>query len=584
MRRGIAWAALALLLTGCGGEETRTRQPLSLAEAPWAAACVDCHPSETRAWLGHAMADTLGPLDADRMPAEPADEWVLNPASGAFYRVEGNEAGWRIVEEHDAPGSTRRSMELAWRIGAGVRDMAFVARDHGRWQFSPLEFYTGLGWASAPFEFGAHPAGLRQPVTPDCLSCHTTRELPNPYPYNDLGDLEPVGLDCGACHGPVEEHVRRMEADEQGDPAILNPADLVPGRQLDLCARCHLEGDARIPLTAAGHTGVQPGDDLLQERAVLVGREPGDDFSFVSQARRLALSECFQASTDMTCQTCHDPHTALALDQPAGTQAACVSCHEGPHRPVAGGEPPPRQRACADCHMRVARPFDLPHGAVTDHWIRSFLPPAADDGMVRHNESGDSDWVLFKWRPTDPDRLERDAADALLAQALIHGGQVSRSTALFDLLPPAGSEDARTGPILELAPTHFMRGRAYASSGRPADAEQAYRDALALDPEMPEASMNLAWHLLERGQTAEARALASRVASRHPRAENPWRLLGAAALAEDDVRGAANAWQRSLDRQPDQPRLWHSLADALAAAGDEQGAMEARSEAARRHR
>src|SRR6185503_14257354 len=127
-------------------------------------------------------------------------EWT-NPDTGTRF-VYGADAQGPIVIATRADGG-RRVQRVVGRIGAGIFDTSFVGteldplgRPTGRLSFLPLEQLADGHLAPAPFEELAG-AGLDQPVTAECLECHTTgdpRALPavqktadRVYPGNALG-------------------------------------------------------------------------------------------------------------------------------------------------------------------------------------------------------------------------------------------------------------------------------------------------------------------------------------------------------------------------------------------------------------
>ena len=57
----------------------------------------------------------------------------------------------------------------------------------------------------------------------------------------------PNGIDCERCHGPGSLHVSNrltgVEPEGENDFAIVNPSKLDWERQIDVCQRCHLQGN-----------------------------------------------------------------------------------------------------------------------------------------------------------------------------------------------------------------------------------------------------------------------------------------------------------------------------------------------------
>lgn len=558
--------ATALLFGACGGEHPPAdgdpRAALPASALPETETCAECHPVVVRQWLQHGMADALGPLEPERLAARPDTAWLEHAPSGFRHRVEDAEGGWILAQELAQPPADlpppRREVPLLARIGAGVQDVSFVAVEQGRWFFAPLEHLTRGGWTHAPFQQAGAGAGLGFRVTAECLGCHTDAPVPAAFPAHDLHDFAPRGISCSACHGDATAHVARMRSGvplRADEPlGVLDPAGLPPARQLDLCARCHLEGDAQLDLTP--HAPFRPGDDLLARRVVLVAREPSSRPSFVSQVQRLAASACFRASPEMTCTTCHDPHLPPRAQDRARLLAACADCHEPTAHPVLPS--PPESADCASCHMPAVEPFDLPGVRIADHWIRRVpdaLPPLTG---FREHESPDGHWEAFRYRADDEMRHDerRVAAVRALARAS-HGHALEAAEALAGGLPPGLPAEA-----------HFARARALADAGRSEAALAGYETALALDPGHAAARLNHGWLLLESGRSDEALAAARSLMAAHPRADAPWLLAAAAHSALGEHDAARAAVEQSLSRFAAQPEVLQRLGRAALAAGD----------------
>ncbi|MFK5955780.1 MAG: tetratricopeptide repeat protein [Planctomycetota bacterium] len=572
---------IPLLWVSCGGSEgdaassTRVadivsfeRQHLPIKQLPVLGdqECGQCHADIVRQWKLHGMADTLGALDPERIPAELDGSWLHNQQSNFAYQVKASNDAWKLLAFRDAPApgwpKFQQARQLPFRIGAGVNAMSFVAESSGRWFFAPIEFYTGQGWEPAPQEFGSTPGGLHHPITGECLSCHSDTRTPDVYPLNALAGFRPEPLSCITCHGAGDAHVDLMKKGEyaQADLHILYPGDLSSELQLDLCARCHLEGDARIEFDLnSPHPA--PGERLSEHRAVMVAKEASDDFSFVSQVRRLALSACFQNSPDMTCSSCHNPHLPPRLQDAATRVQKCLNCHADiqPH-----GNPT-AEEDCISCHMPRRKPYDLQAVEISDHKIGIHPDRAKVEHGFRPMESLSGNWEVFRYRPTDGVNLSDLELRALDAMTLAEKGFQERALAQFDTLPSSGSFAGL--PVLQLPQFHFLRGRTLTTAGRNSEAQEAYRTALHFAPNMPEAQLNLAWLLVDAGELKEAEMLAQQTAELFPEAEAPWNVLFLIASKRQDSAALGAAATASLERQPDQPRILQALGRMHLASG-----------------
>lgn len=522
------------------------------------ARCIECHPGIVERYRAHPMARTLAPIDEASARALAGLDFD-DARSGYRFAVEG---GALVERGNDLAGLPphRLARTIEGFVGAGVRLRSLVLRDGERRLYAPVEWATGHGLVAAPHQEMTPASRLTFALGSDCLRCHTSGPIEPAFP-TELASAAPLRpIDCDACHGDPAAHLADPKAGN-----LVNPAHLPRERQLDVCANCHLQGDARLDLPAGAPW--RPGDDLLAHRAVFVARTPPVEFGFVSQSRRLALSACFRAS-DVTCTTCHDAHG----DAGAATERsdrACAECHR--QLP----EEHPREGSCSACHLARGEPFDVRDVTITDHFIRRVpvLPaPPPPRGPLRSKESQDADLVRVRWSAGAD-----GSDDVALAVALVHLGFEDRGLAAFRAIETRGPYPPS---LVGWAELHFARGRCLERT-EPRAAEAAYLAALQRDPGHAEAAINLGLLLVKRG-APEAEDFLRATAERFPKAEQPWRNLAALALSRRDAAAFEAALAEALARKPALPALWRELGRARLRRGDAAGALEALLEAAAR--
>jgi predicted CXXCH cytochrome family protein len=558
--------ALALLLPALVALDARGSQ--STPSSPDATAlgaerCVDCHAATVASYARTGMARALGPIEAGELaglgPVPAGETGYRYHFEGA--RKPGAEGGlpaW-IVEsfgEPQSPEHVRSAAQLAFAVGAGDLDRSYVALQHGRWWFAPLEVLSAAGEKPRHAELAPGHSiqpllRLESPIGEECLACHTDRPPPRGYPLNlepaAAAGWTPRGISCAACHGDVDAHADWREQELAGhrpagaDP-VLQHRSLDLEQRLSVCARCHLQGDARVALTP-GERGVPPpGGDFLDRWAVFVPRVPDDDVAFVSHVERLVASPCYLGSRDerdpragLSCETCHDPHRPTSDERERlRVRSACLECHAVERSPAEpdGCSLPLAERSardCVDCHMPTTAVFDVGHVRIHDHRIARQPAPAQSYESLRVQHSTDGDLSVFAWPGRARQEYAEDPGLAMMAAVIARFPQ--RALALVDR-EPAPSVSA-------LATYHHLRGVLLEQLERPADAAQAYGAALSRDREQIDSAVNLSLVLGRLGRVDDGIELATRVLERHPRAEGALRNRALLRLSAGDEAGFA---------------------------------------------
>ncbi len=259
-------------------------------------------------------------------------------------------------------GAPRRSERFGVVIGSGRKAQSYLYWRGSQLLQLPISWFAAThSWANSP-GFPVDQVKFNRLIPAHCLECHattctllpTTATIPGPDPpaFFDRATMI-FGIGCESCHGPGAAHVAfhsRHPAEKKGQ-FIVNPASLSRQQRLDVCAACH--SGIRQALQPA--FSFRPGDTLAR----FFGPSPVVDTVHAevhgNQYGLLAASKCFRFSNDLTCTTCHGPHTGGTSDLAAFSQR-CMSCH-GPgtnhycKRPPLKGEN--IQQNCIDCHMPV---------------------------------------------------------------------------------------------------------------------------------------------------------------------------------------------------------------------------------------
>lgn len=518
--------------------------------------CADCHPAIVASYSRTGMGRALGPLLPGELDGLGA---VADATTGLTYQLEESAGrGWLVESWRDRVTGTerRRSAPLGFAIGAGIMDRSFAARRGGLAWFAPLEVLSAHGEHArravlAPGHMMIPGTRLSTPISEECLTCHTDNLPPRDYPLNLIpADWQALGISCAACHGDTLAHAAWRRTDLEGgevegaDP-ILDHSAMGTEQRLSICARCHLQGDARIALRA-GERGIPaPGGDMLESLAVFLPSVSDSDVAFVSQVERTLLSPCYLESLagplPLTCEVCHDPHVSVfEAPERARTRAACGKCHP-PGLSSATAAPCSLSRErhgdsdCVACHMRRTPVFDVAEVEIHDHFIQRTPPPASRFERIRVKHTTDGLLSPFAWPGTDAAAVAADAGLAMMAAAIAGFPEVAAAGA--DLPPGAFSR--------RLPSYYHVHGLILEAAGRLDDARKAYRRALVLDPSLPESRMNLALLRARLGRTEQAAAGLLALIEDHPRAEGAYRNLALVRLQQGDGEGFARCLEQA---------------------------------------
>ncbi len=319
------------------------------------------------------------------------------------YRLEGKDTIYQRTER------------ISYIVGSGQHTNSHMMNVNGYVSQVPATFFTQKEkWDLPPgFENGFNSRFSRK-IELECMSCH------NAYPKIVLGSENkyeniPNGIDCERCHGPGSEHVKQKQAGnlvdigKEIDYTIVNPAKLPIELQLDVCQRCHVQGNAVLK-EGKSFYDFRPGMKLSDVMDVYMPVYKGDESEHImaSHAERLKQSQCFIQSMKkaeatnpnksalfpyqnaMTCVTCHNPHVSVKETEASHFNDVCKSCHHAAREQVpvtndvahsnltCGGDATARQKVndnCVSCHMPKNGTIDIPHVSTTDHFIRKPVKP-----------------------------------------------------------------------------------------------------------------------------------------------------------------------------------------------------------------
>ncbi len=543
--------------------------------------CADCHPDEVEAWGRNPMSHSLHGLT----PASPAPAGVpferTHPIDGLRYAVDHSPALGLRFSARGAAHTTARTARYA--VGSGAHTRSYI------WQRGEALLMAPLTWYSRPKRWDLSP-GYAVPDHPgfDRLTCHADPPALVSGRADRWAGPVPGAIGCSRCHGDARAHAAARS--DGGDAPVVNPARLPPDRASAVCEGCHLQGAVRLLRAGRQWADFEPGQPLAHTVAVFVRQGAEAQFGIASHGARLRRSACREPDGNpLTCVTCHRPHPTGDQAR-ADRSAPCRACHS-PQAP--GGAHPaaaaahrcsgPAEQDCVRCHMGQGEVDDIPHVAVTDHFIRrqldTPLPPAPKDAPLV--------WVADpQVAPTDPGHQR--LLGRAYAEAVRSAGQPSDLRRATDLLQaglagreaPARAEDleawlalafvaelAGDGPLAKraatlaqgLAPNDPRAADQLASvlaTGDPAAALAALAPALAAAPDTAALHVRASHLHTALGQAPQATAAAEAALALRPDWGPAWLARAFAHLGQGDLSTAREVLRAATGRAPTHTGSW----------------------------
>jgi hypothetical protein len=352
--------------------------------------CRGCHQGVYETFIQTGMGQSFGMATKQKSAADfsPAHALVYDSALGYYYKPYFTNDSFYIMEFRMEGSDTvhKRIQHVDYVIGSGQHTNSHIFNTNGYLYQAPITFYTQKHrWDLAPgFEKGAS-SRFQRLIQIECMSCH------NGYPdfvansENKYASVR-TGIDCERCHGPGSLHVHDrqtstpVDTSKGPDYSIVNPRRLSTELQNNVCQRCHLQGIAVLNDNKT-FFDFRPGMKLSEVMNVFMPQYEGaqDKMIMASHVERMKKSQCYLQSGKMSCITCHKPHVSVKFTPRSQYLNACQACHadKASHQCTESASMRAgKNNDCVTCHMPHNGSIDIPHVAVTDHFIRK--RPVAD--------------------------------------------------------------------------------------------------------------------------------------------------------------------------------------------------------------
>ncbi len=342
--------------------------------------CASCHTEQYESFLRTGMGNSLRPalkkysssvfnqiiydtaLDLSYYP-----HWINDSLFIQEYALDNNDTIHNLTRKVD------------YIVGSGHHTNSHLINNNGYLYQAPFTFYTQDSILDVPPGFeNSKNSRFDRKMGLECIACH------NAYPDFVLGsenkyNVIPEGIDCERCHGAGELHVKNIsqgkiiDTTHYVDYSIVNPKYLSNELQNDICARCHLQGNAVLQ-RGKNFFDFRPGMRLKDVMDVYLPRYQGleDKFIMASHVDRMKLSKCYiNSEEEMTCISCHNPHLSVKEMTPDYFNKKCFACHSFSHETCSSSNSDMRNN-CISCHMPSSSTIDIPHVTITDHKIGIF--------------------------------------------------------------------------------------------------------------------------------------------------------------------------------------------------------------------
>lgn len=480
----------------------------------------------------------------------------------------------------------QRSERIAYIIGSGHHTNSHMTAENGYVFQAPLTFYTQKGqWDLPPGFEGGHNSRFSRKIGMECMSCHNSLPTIDVQSDNRYVNI-PHGISCERCHGPGEIHVQQksqgiiIDTSKHIDYSIVNPRKLSWQRQIDICQRCHLQGNAVL----------KPGKTFSDFRPGMVLSETFDQFSpeyengekfiMAAHAERFQQSRCFIASAKgnagsdnfqpgFTCISCHNPHVSVRQTNTAVFNSKCKSCHSTSEQKhcsdlqknidLAGNN-------CVKCHMPGTGTADIPHVSVHDHYIRKPLKTLVKNADLKlkglrciTNKNPDNNTVaeayISYFEKFDNNRLYMNKAaeyvkqldknnDAEL-QTLIHYYYMAENFKAITALT-----DGRNNYFND-AWSNYRVSKAYERKGDFIKASDWMQACIQIQPANLDFILGYGILLLKNERTAEASEQFTSLNKLYSKYAESWAYMGIIHLKKSEYNKATECFNKSLALDPD---------------------------------
>jgi len=569
-----------LLLTQCNNESEKS--PYRNIDNPAASyvgmeTCRSCHWQVYESFIKTGMGQSWDIASRKKSAADfdPHKALVYDQHKDLYYKPFWENDSLYILEFRLSGNDTihRRLEKVSYIVGSGQHTNSHIIDINGYLFQAPITYYTQKGkWDLAPgFENGQNSRFDRK-IELECMSCH------NGYPdfvEESLNQYQTVqrGIDCERCHGPGSIHVSEkksgqiIDTSKGPDYSIVNPKRLSTEAQNNLCQRCHLQGVAVLN-DGKSFFDFMPSQKLSNSMHVFMPQYSGSENHMImaSHVERMKMSACYLNSGKMSCITCHNPHVSVKETPNSQYLNACKNCHASKDCMAPVAERNANEDNCVKCHMPKNGSIDIPHVAVTDHYIRrkpntdkelketvKFIAMRCYNSDKVDERTRARSFMEFHER-YEPAKIFLDSAKKYLLSAEVKQTEADWIRLLF--LQKSFNEiiqlsDLPLAENIQDAWTAYRIGEAYLSLQNFAQAIQYLSRACDLKPKALDFQSKLSTAYGLSGNQNMSEKVSLFILSQHPRYAMALFNLGVIALQRQNLQSAEKYLFQAMQANPD---------------------------------
>ncbi len=342
--------------------------------------CISCHKDVYETFIHTGMGQSFEVASPEKSAAIFGEQALIYDKHKDFYYKPFWKDDSMMIMEFRLDGKDtvhKRIEHVSYIIGSGQHTNSHIINIEGYLYQAPITYYTQRGvWDFAPGFEGIYNSRFSRPIGLECMTCHNGLPEYVKGSVNKYSDIK-VGIDCERCHGPGELHVKAtlagdiVDTTKHIDYTIIKPTDLPLSLQISICQRCHLQGIAILQPNKS-FEDFRPGMQLSDILNTFLPRHEGkeDKFIMASHMERLTMSQCYIRSKKLSCTNCHMPHKSVTIVNKGVYNNVCRECHGNDQCSVLEELRLDKKNNCIECHMPKSGSIDIPHIAVTDHYIR----------------------------------------------------------------------------------------------------------------------------------------------------------------------------------------------------------------------